>query len=300
LDKSNQSIEEFIAQGRAGRHETFTPRYGWLTKGFMEAGLDPKVFTALDAIERLGVGKNMVRSIRFWCTALGLLEEDMSPTFLGKELLAGKYGWDPYLEDDASLWLLHWQLFIPPFRAVSWPLVFNYCNLPSFDAKDLLNIIKKTVRPYPNLSGLSDKTFMNDASCLMRMYTDRGRESEIDCPFDQLGLIYTTEERNRASFNYNAKPSLPALIFAAACFSYIHEYYSQKQKSISLEHLTFGFNSPGVAFKISETQAGSYLEEASALLGGFSLANRLGEMQLFLSKEPINLHGDALKMYYAG
>ncbi|MCT7964099.1 DUF4007 family protein [Laspinema sp. D1] len=46
------------------RHETFHPRFGWLKKGFDKAKEDPGVFLAEDAPVRLGVGKNMVRSIR--------------------------------------------------------------------------------------------------------------------------------------------------------------------------------------------------------------------------------------------
>ena len=37
---------------------------------------DSDVFSQPDALVRLGVGKNMVASIRFWCHALGLIELD--------------------------------------------------------------------------------------------------------------------------------------------------------------------------------------------------------------------------------
>lgn len=56
-----------ITGGFAGRHETFTPRYGWLKKGFDACAHNPHVFTDETAIEQLGVGKNMVQSIRYWC-----------------------------------------------------------------------------------------------------------------------------------------------------------------------------------------------------------------------------------------
>jgi pyruvate ferredoxin oxidoreductase alpha subunit len=63
------------------------------------------VFKAPDAIERLGVGKNMVRSIRFWCQAFKIIEIDRTgfaqSTRFGDELLCPK-GWDPFLEDILS------------------------------------------------------------------------------------------------------------------------------------------------------------------------------------------------------
>ena len=99
------------------RHETFHPRFGWLKKGFARASTDPEVFLRDDATVRLGVGKNMVRSIRYWCAAFKLLESDR-PTDFGNQLL-GSMGWDSYLEDPASLWLLHWKLLENPCSATA-------------------------------------------------------------------------------------------------------------------------------------------------------------------------------------
>lgn len=93
------------------RHETFHPRFGWLKKGFDWAQRDSGIFLRDDAPVRLGVGKNMVRSIRYWCSAFKVLEDDI-PSEFGKKLLA-EDGWDEFLEDPASLWLLHWNLLKP-------------------------------------------------------------------------------------------------------------------------------------------------------------------------------------------
>ncbi len=71
------------------RHETFHPRFGWLKKGFDAVQKNPEVFLMGDATVHLGVGKNMVRSIRYWCNAFKLLEED-KPSELGNILLDDK------------------------------------------------------------------------------------------------------------------------------------------------------------------------------------------------------------------
>ena len=81
------------SKGSAGRHETFVPRYGWLTKGYVKCLENPRVFNSENAIVQLGVGKNMVRSIRFWCILMGLIENlkakkgVLAPTKLGKLLI---------------------------------------------------------------------------------------------------------------------------------------------------------------------------------------------------------------------
>ena len=78
------------------RHETFHPRHGWVKKGFDEACKDPNVFLRDDAPVVLGVGKNMVRSIRYWCSAFKVLERlpassrgagGFGPSRLGPRLL---------------------------------------------------------------------------------------------------------------------------------------------------------------------------------------------------------------------
>src|SRR5436309_2723458 len=100
-------------------HETFAFRQGWMKKGVDAVGRDADVFNADEAMTTLGVGKNMVRSIRHWCLAAGVIEEyqpdsasrrtSLRQTQLGLSLFADE-GWDPYLEDPATSWLLHWQI----------------------------------------------------------------------------------------------------------------------------------------------------------------------------------------------
>ena len=63
---------EASAYPRFARHESFHPRYGWLKKGVDGAASDPGIFIREDAVVQLGVGKNMVRAIRFWGTAAKL------------------------------------------------------------------------------------------------------------------------------------------------------------------------------------------------------------------------------------
>lgn len=297
------SIDEHISQSGIGRHETFTPRYGWLKKGYEAAVLDSKFYKAPDAIERLGVGKNMVSSIRFWCQAFKVIKSDkngyVAPTELGRKLLDNN-GWDPYLEDVASLWLLHWHLFVPHLETVSWPLALNKCNLWSFDLKQLSKVIFNSAQKYPRFAEISENTFERDASCLIRMYTEQPseKESEIYCPFTQLGLIRKAEDNNSVYFDTAEKRDLPDLIFTAACFSYISSYIPKSQRTISLSRLTYDFNSPGVVFKISESVVGSFLDNASKKLSGVSLLENGGNIQLYFEDDPQLLYLNALEKYY--
>jgi len=89
-------------------HETFSLRYGWLKKGVDATRERQDIFLQDDALVTLGVGKNMVRSIRHWGLVTGILEESedvpnnrgrfIRPSPLG-DLLFGPHGLDPYLDE---------------------------------------------------------------------------------------------------------------------------------------------------------------------------------------------------------
>lgn len=104
-------------------HESFHCRHLWLKKGydFIKSG---KLFSDESAVLELGVGKNMVNSIRFWMKAFNILDDKEKITPFADKLLNDKNGWDKYLEDEASLWLLHYQLVKKGF-ASTYYMIFN-------------------------------------------------------------------------------------------------------------------------------------------------------------------------------
>src|SRR4051812_33550658 len=119
-------------------HETFVFRYGWLKKAVDAIFDDPKTFNGDEAIVTLGLGKNMVKSLRHWSLATRMLEEEgkknggaLRPTDLGMFLL-GPQGADPYLEDPNTLWILHWNLLSNRDRCTTWFWVFNLISSNEF------------------------------------------------------------------------------------------------------------------------------------------------------------------------
>ena len=137
-------------------HETFPLRYGWLKKAFdevqaTESGEDNKsVFTGDDAIARLGVGKNMVASMRHWAMASGVLSEPdgrqrIQTTSLGR-LFFGYDGIDPYMESPDTSWLIHWQLSAHPFKTTTWFWAFNHYPALYFERDMLARGIEKLAR----------------------------------------------------------------------------------------------------------------------------------------------------------
>ncbi len=104
-------------------HESFQCRHLWLKKGydFIKKG---KSFSEESAVLELGVGKNMVNSIRFWMKAFDIIDENDKIVPFAEKLFNEKNGWDKYLEDEATLWILHYHL-VKKGYASTYHLMFN-------------------------------------------------------------------------------------------------------------------------------------------------------------------------------
>lgn len=293
------------------RHETFAPRAGWLKKGFDAAQADTLIFLDDDAALRLGVGQNMARAIRYWCHAYRLLEEVPVPqgrafasrvTPLGAALL-GDGGWDPYLEDLGSLWLLHWQLVRKAELATAWWYAFTAWPSREFSAAQLeadLGAFVQRVHPTARAAASSLK---KDATCILRMYAEHEldgpvTEESIACPFVELGLIQPGIEPRSFAFAVTDKPHLPPLIVVAACLEFAADAVPGA-RTIALGRLLYEAGSPGMAFKLTESALADAIEQVAGLTRAVQLADTAGVVQLTFRGEPQKVARDLLTRYYA-
>jgi hypothetical protein len=280
------------------RHETFHPRYGWLKKGYDLATKDDNIFTDEKAPVRLGVGKNMVKSIRYWCNAFKVLENDC-PSDFGKQLLSQE-GYDPYLENPASLWLLHWNLLKPTCEAAAWYYTFNLFRGGEFYAEDLT----ESLQSYQENLGKStaDSSFKKDITCILRMYvkqqfTKSLIEDSLDCPFSELGLIQTAGESKRYMFRFGSKATLPPEIIVAACLEYA-SVESYGSKTLILSRLLYEVGSPGMVFKLTEEALCDAIERVGRQNSQVNLSDTAGLMQFSFNSEPLTLAKEILDKYY--
>ncbi|MGF1495915.1 MAG: DUF4007 family protein [Elainellaceae cyanobacterium] len=283
------------------RHETFHPRFGWLKKGFDRASQDSGVFLEDDATVRLGVGKNMVRSIRYWASAFKLLAEDQ-PTEFGVQLL-GDSGWDPYLEDPASLWLLHWKLLEhtaeSPCETTAWYVAFNYFRRAEFTFEGLFDeLCDFRDRHSPRTANSSIK---KDVSCLLRMYVRQpakslASEDSLDCPFTQLDLIHTAGDARHYTFRVGYKPNLPPEIVVYACLQHANRTVSGQ--TIPVAKLLYDIGSPGLAFRLTESALCDAIEQVERRYGQIRVSDAAGKLQVSFDAEAWVLADEILNRYY--
>ncbi|MGQ9869564.1 DUF4007 family protein [Leptodesmis sp.] len=280
------------------RHETFYPRFGWLKKGFDRASIDSEIFLREDAPVRLGVGKNMVRSIRYWCTAFKLLQ-DGQPTEFGRRLL-GQDGWDPYLEDPASLWLLHWKLLEAPNLATAWNIAFNDFCLVEFTAEDLFyQLCEYRDRVAPRIA---ESSLKKDVSCLLRMYVVQPKKAQVsedslDCPFTELGLICTAGDAQHYRFCVGQKSTLPSAIVVYACLQH-HALTGSPAKTMPIANLLYDSGSPGLVFKLTESAICEAIEVMARRWEQIRLSDAAGKVQFSFEGEPLLLSEAILDEYY--
>lgn len=304
-------------------HETFPLRYGWLHKSVnllinkesQPANSDEVV---RDAIVNLGVGRNMVNSIRYWSEMSGVLElrshdgrSVTDITKLGRFLFDHNSGSqscvDPFLEKIGSIWLLHFELNFESRALTSYRYFFNYCNYQSFEKNKLVDEIFSST---PSLTGASAgkrATVKKDVDCFLHTYTKKARSSKIvdeeyfSSPLSELGLVREVSSGFMVS-ELSERRSLPTEIFSYALCRFIaRETTESNVNSIDFDSILSKPGSPGRIFRMSEQGLTSALDSASKLsYGKISWTDSLGLRQIMITDTLKNEPEEFLELYYGG
>lgn len=278
-----------------GRHETFAVRYGWLSKGF-KAITDKDgstIFESDEATVVLGVGKNMVTAIKYWLRACQMIDSvENIPTKLGKAILA-EGGLDPYLEDEATIWLLHWLLTTNSELATSWYWFFNRFHKPEFTSQELTTTLIDFVNDQvTHKKNPSPSTLKNDAGLIPRMYTQsKGNtrtpfEEALDSPFALLKLVTQSSGGRIYQSRPSSRPDLPLGVLGFA----VCEMFEMKNSTvIPVEDLMYSkdnYPAIGSVFRLTESDLVAKLERLVDLIPGiFDIRDTAGQHQIYLSEK---------------
>ena len=313
MNISHTTTLEKISASFSG-HETFPFRYTWLKKGVDAVDIvkgKPTIFTDDSATITLGVGKNMVRSIHHWCQVARLIEfggADLNnrrrfvPTDLGDSIFADA-GYDPYLEDVATLWLIHWQLVTNASRATTWYWAFSIFGQNEFGrdifTAELINWAERNTR-----NRISEKSIARDVDCFLRTYVPSRltkntiMEDTFDCPLVELNLISDSSEDNTYRFHRGPKPSLPIEIFAAALSEFWAAHFSGNN-TLTFANIAYAPRSPGRTFLLDEDSLVEYLDRLENLTdGALRYDETAGMKQVHRNKKIVPM--ELFNQYYQG
>lgn len=231
-------------------HETFQCRHLWLKKGY-DFVLQGKAFNAEDAVVELGVGKNMVSSIRHWMRAFDILGEGDELTDFAHWLFSDTTGKDPYLEDDASLWLLHYNL-VQKGYATSYSLIFNEFRKEriEFNKDSFIKFIQNNLEATISVNSLG-----TDFEVFLKLYVGTGsskdNEDVVAGILPDLGLVRVIQREKQPSLYHietNEKEDLPEEVLLFAIL-----FNPDIGLSVSLDSLERDYNSVGSIFAINRT-----------------------------------------------
>jgi hypothetical protein len=281
-------------------HETFPFRYAWMKKGVDAAAQDGSVFSRDEAMTVLGVGKNMVRSIRHWCLAAGVLEEyqpsvasrgtAVRPSALGKALFDDG-GWDPYLEDPATSWLLHWHVASNARRCTTWFWAFSYVFDPEFTKEALLSALQQWVDT-AGWKRISPGSLRRDIDCFLRTYVPSRQaqaavaEDTLDCPLVELNLLREAGDRQTFQFSRGPQPDLPTGVLLYATLDFWHRS-APNAETLSLYDLAHHPGSPGRLFQIDEDSLALRFEDLEAWTDGQVAYGETAGLKQLYRRQPV-------------
>lgn len=261
-------------------------------------------FSDEDAVVKLGVGKNMVSSIRFWLKAFGLVDEHENLTVLAR-MIFEDHGYDPYLEDIGTTWFLHYLLVTQNFASL-YNLLFNQFlkERNEFTKNQLVGFLKRVTFDR-NLNSYSEKTFEPDISVFLRNYLASNKatikaniEEDFSSIFIDLQLIErvvkTDDDLAKEEYYLMSKkkrPSLPPLILLWAV---VNKY--GLEANITLNELFSDNNSIGNVFLLSKDDIYEKMEIIAAKYPQVTFSQTAGNYLLHIDKAPDTLQ--LIRNYY--
>lgn len=278
-------------------HDTFHCRHLWLKKGydFIKRG---NRFSQENAVLELGVGKNMVSAIGFWMKAFGLLTSEGKLTEIADYIFNDDNGKDPYIEDEGTLWLLHYLLVKSEYASIyNW--IYNEFRREriEFTKEHFISFVSRKIDEY-NLNQISKNTIATDFEVFVKMYAVP--ESSKDKEESLTGLLTELNLLQKGSFSFSIpndeKNNIPEEVLL---FSILDN--NDFIKSISLYSLEHEKNNVGSIFAINRSGLVNKIESivSNSKLRKFRITynDHAGIKELQINEKPNKY--EVLNIYYA-
>lgn len=243
-------------------HEKFALREGWLNKGLIMVKKNPAAFQGKEGPDIFGIGNNMVKSLRYWLRAFGLIEEvpakGASLTAIGELILQN----DSYFEDVFTIWLLHSYIAKNKEQATSWYMFFNKVAVEDLEKEQIEHILLREITKYAAGVSFSERSVGNDLDVLLNMYGKTKElsdpEDKSNSPLSQLGLIKSNS--GRYSKNHPNRKAVNELIILQEL-----AYLLEGKDTIAIEDAINGENGLARIYQISTVRAYEILDRLDAL-----------------------------------
>lgn len=266
-------------------HDTFSIRKGWLHKGMRHIISNPRVFIdkKINPMDEFGLGANMIKALRYWLQATGLTVEGTNGNNRNQRLTEfGEIVWknDSYLEEDGTLFLLHYFLSTNKELATAWYYFFNEYKVVDITQENFLSGIKTYLINEDDYQ-VSERALKDDFDCIIKTYLDNEKivspESNLSCPLSELGLISLSNERSK--IYAKTTPSTSAINPLIVLAVIINENSKKDgSKEIKISKIETDTCNIGKVFNLDTFAIASYLDKLQNM--GYIKINRTAGLDL--------------------
>ncbi|CAG5087787.1 Putative uncharacterized protein [Thermobacillus xylanilyticus] len=231
-----------------GHHQSFYLRVNWLSKAFKAIESDPRFFYDDHGFEKIGLGRNMVKSLKYWSTAVGIMSEkkneERKPVHVLTPIGELIKQHDRFVRRPLTAAVLHYLLASSKEQATSWYWFFNVCNLRSASADEVLESLNEWVFNEFDKS-VSIQSLKRDIECIRQLYTSRSAvgddpEEVVASPFSSLNLLADTKQGLVKQTPDIQNIGLDALYFSLLVYGHRHQVNSVTWEELQVKPLLWG------------------------------------------------------------
>lgn len=280
-------------------HETFSIRKGWIHKGVKNILLYPRLFTDknINPCDVLGIGTNMVKSLRYWMTAVGIMEEVSEGnqkvqklTRLGE--IIDEY--DRYYEEDGTNWLIHYMLAKNEELATAWYWFFNVFKINSFNKQLFVRELSEFLYTEYDYDG-SEKMLGDEFDCIIKTYCSKGKdvspEDINECPLTDLHLLEMSDNKDYKKHTPDRDAIHPLIILAVIS----EQAYISASREVLITDLLNKECNIGKIFNLDRATCFYYLEKLQK--SGYLEIVRTAGLDVIQLKQQYDFY-DIVESYY--
>ncbi|MGX1194600.1 DUF4007 family protein [Metabacillus sp. SLBN-84] len=250
-----------------GQHQSFYLRDRWLNKAIRHLREDERFFYDKEAFEKMGLGKNMVQSLRYWSVATGVVEEVFNDERKKVHLLT-KFGdlvfqYDKFIKFQDTAAIIHYHMCKQKEPSTAWFWFFNENNETIATKEQIILEFINWVKENEN-KAFSSNSLKKDIDCLIKLYSashsNIDPEEVIQSPMSKLPIV---EEKKGIIFKRNLTISqigLSALMYVLLDYKTLNNV-----DTVSVEELSTQSGLWGKVFNMSRASIVNALTELSML-----------------------------------
>lgn len=284
-------VSKMINKVKMKRHESFSIREGWLSKGLLAVKENVKVFSCEESTDILGIGANMVKSLKYWLFATNLIKDEKNSiviTELGNLVL--KY--DPYMEDEFTWWMIHINMLLNQEDFYVGNVFFNKCISKNFSKEDVYKIISEHLNQ--KKLDFNEKILVDEINTIIKTYvvdnTNDTPENNFNSPLADLELLKRISKDNYERL----KPDYRSLNYLVVYYLVIQNLDGRDY--LSIDELLKIQNSPSKLLNLDKNLFNDYLDDMRR--EGLITINRTAGLNMIYVANALDLE-EIFKKYFS-